>query len=361
MKIALFHELPMGGARVAANNFGKYLKKTNIVDLYYVSDTDNNEEHSNFSSVRYFTFPKRDFYKSKTDRFLNDTLDLIKLYFLHKQIAAEIIKNHYDLIFIQGSKFTQTPFITRFLNIPKVYYCQETLRIVYEDFFKIPKDTIFLKYYYEFINRRVRKAIDLGNIKKVNLILTNSEFTKDKISDNYGLKSKVVYMGVDSSFFKQLPLEKTYDFFFIGAKTKVNGYDILEKALKLINKEIRGKYHTGERWIIDDELLEIYNRSKMVINIEYNQPFGLIVLEAMSCSVPVIALEDAAYKETIVNGKNGFMINTPKELAEKMNLILEDKVLAKRIGEEGRKDVLEKWDWDIRIKEFNKIFEEMIK
>jgi len=360
MKIAMFHELPMGGARVAANNLGKYLKKDNTIDLYYVDSSEQVGEYINFSSVNYFHFDVRDT-RSFVNRLLNDSMDYIKLYFLHKKIAASIKTKKYDLVFIHGSRFTQTPFIGRFLNLPKVYYCQETLRIVYEDHFKVAKDLNIIKYYYEIINRKIRKKIDLDNLKTIDLILTNSKFTQDKITNNYKKNSKVVYLGVNSYFFKPIALKKKYDFFFIGTKTKVNGYDILEKALKLLSINIKGKYHVGKKWISDNELLKIYNQSKMVINLEYNQPFGLIVLEAMSCSVPAIVLNDAAYKETVVNGENSFMINNPEELAEKINLILSNEDLAKIIGKNGRENVLKKWDWNVRIKEFNYIFEEFIR
>lgn len=360
MRIALFHELPMGGARVAANNFAKFLGDNYVVDLYTVSDQDNKEEHKYYSRVFYYYFFPHGSNKSGwLNRIKNDTTDLVRLYFFHKKIAKQINKQKYDIIFIHASRFTQAPFILRFLKGKKVYYSQETLRTVYEEGFAIPKNIGRLKYYYEKNNRMIRKIIDSSNIRKADQILTNSKFTQNLISKSYGLKSRVVYLGIDSSFFKPLKIKKDIDIFFIGGKNKIDGYHFLDKALNTLkDKKIRLEIK-GERWISDEELLKLYNRSKIVANLEYNQPFGLIALESMACRVPVIVLDDAAYKETVVNGVNGYLISDSRELAKRISTILDNRFLAQRIGREGRKIVVAKWDWKIRIKELNKIFNEL--
>jgi len=359
MKIALFHELPMGGARVAANNFAKFLRKDYIVDLYTVSNKENKEEHKYYSQVFYYRFLSHGLSNNGwLDRIRNDTTDLVRLYLLHKKIAEQINRQKYDIVFVHASMFTQAPFILHFLKPRKIYYCQETLRTVYEEGFAISKNIGFLKYHYEKNNRRIRKIIDSMNIGKADLILTNSKFTQSLISKNYKLKSKVVYLGVDSSFFKPLKFKKDIDIFFIGGKNKINGYDMLEGALNILKKRKIRLEVLSEKWISDEELLRTYNRSKIVANLEYNQPFGLIALESMACCVPVIVLNQAAYKETVVNGLNGYLINNPKELAKRVSMILDNRLLAERIGKEGRKIVMTKWDWKIRIKTLNNIFNE---
>ena len=146
MKIVIFHELPMGGARVAANNFAKFLKKSHQVDLYLVSNEDNKDEHKYYSKVNFFEYIWHGLNKkSWLDRLLNDSVDLIRLYLLHRKIASLINKQQYDVAFIHGSMFTQAPFILRFLKSRKIYYCQEVLRIAYEKGFEIPENLSFFK------------------------------------------------------------------------------------------------------------------------------------------------------------------------------------------------------------------------
>jgi glycosyltransferase involved in cell wall biosynthesis len=47
--------------------------------------------------------------------------------------------------------------------------------------------------------------------------------------------------------------------------------------------------------------------------INFNEPFGLSVIESMACGTPVIAFNKGSMPELIENGKNGFLVNTVNE------------------------------------------------
>jgi glycosyltransferase involved in cell wall biosynthesis len=47
--------------------------------------------------------------------------------------------------------------------------------------------------------------------------------------------------------------------------------------------------------------------------INFNEPFGLSVIESMACGTPVIAFNRGSMPELIENGKNGFLVNTVSE------------------------------------------------
>jgi glycosyltransferase involved in cell wall biosynthesis len=47
--------------------------------------------------------------------------------------------------------------------------------------------------------------------------------------------------------------------------------------------------------------------------INFNEPFGLSVIESMACGTPVIAFNKGSMPELIEDGKNGFLVNTVKE------------------------------------------------
>src|SRR5690606_37056235 len=88
---------------------------------------------------------------------------------------------------------------------------------------------------------------------------------------------------------------------------------------------------------------------------------GLAVLEAMMLGVPVVALATTELAVTIQNGKNGFIHTDVNYLKEKMNLLLEDRELAKKIGEEGRKTALELFNIQRFTMEWYNLFEKAIK
>ena len=47
--------------------------------------------------------------------------------------------------------------------------------------------------------------------------------------------------------------------------------------------------------------------------IQFNEPFGLSVIESMACGTPVVALDRGSMPELIENGKNGFLVNNVDE------------------------------------------------
>ncbi len=52
--------------------------------------------------------------------------------------------------------------------------------------------------------------------------------------------------------------------------------------------------------------------------INFEEPFGLSVVEAMACGTPVIAMNKGAMSELIIDGKTGFLLNSLKEAAPKI-------------------------------------------
>ena len=57
--------------------------------------------------------------------------------------------------------------------------------------------------------------------------------------------------------------------------------------------------------------------------IQFDEPFGLSVIESMACGTPVIAFEKGSMPELIENGKTGFLVNTVDEAIERVARIKE--------------------------------------
>ena len=90
-----------------------------------------------------------------------------------------------------------------------------------------------------------------------------------------------------------------------------------------------------------------------------NEPFGLIPLEAAACGVPVVALKEGGYPETIIDGKSGYLVSSnPKHVAEKINYLLSNASKRVNMGVFAQKNAAKKWDWKARIKEIEKVLAE---
>jgi glycosyltransferase involved in cell wall biosynthesis len=73
----------------------------------------------------------------------------------------------------------------------------------------------------------------------------------------------------------------------------------------------------------------------------WNEPFGLVVLEAMACSKPVVAFNVGGIPEIISDGIDGFLVPRvdEKELASKILFLLEHPEVRIEIGRNARKKV----------------------
>ncbi len=87
------------------------------------------------------------------------------------------------------------------------------------------------------------------------------------------------------------------------------------------------------------EIFKEYVDSSMLLLTSCYEPFGLVLPEAMSCGVPVVAF-DCPYgpADIITDGKDGFLIKdrSISHFVEKVNLLIEDDRLRKEMGKAGR-------------------------
>jgi glycosyltransferase involved in cell wall biosynthesis len=56
----------------------------------------------------------------------------------------------------------------------------------------------------------------------------------------------------------------------------------------------------------------------LIFPIQWNEPFGLVMIEAMACGTPVVAYNKGAAPEVIEEGVTGFVVNTAEEAAAKV-------------------------------------------
>lgn len=70
------------------------------------------------------------------------------------------------------------------------------------------------------------------------------------------------------------------------------------------------------------EKARILGGAKAMLNpILWEEPFGLVMIEAQATGTPVIAFNRGAAPEVIQNGKTGFLVNTVNEMVEKMKAV----------------------------------------
>lgn len=99
--------------------------------------------------------------------------------------------------------------------------------------------------------------------------------------------------------------------------------------------------------ITETEMRSYYANALCVPFIPLHEDFGLVTLESFRSGKPVITCVDSGEPTYLVkHGKSGFVCNpNPQEIAQKIDLLYENKQLAYRLGQQGKVDTLNiTWD-----------------
>lgn len=93
-----------------------------------------------------------------------------------------------------------------------------------------------------------------------------------------------------------------------------------------------------------------------------SEGLGIAFLEAMAAGVPIIGTPVGGIPDFLKDEETGLISEAedPDDLAEKVSIILKDDNLKKRLIENGRKLVEEKYSWDKIARQMGKIYHEII-
>lgn len=362
MRIAVFYNLPFSGAKRTVLEHVKGLKALgHTVDVYTQDMEHDIFDPGNIADNEYrYEYQHIIVNIPFLARIVKDLSDFILLKLLHRKIAQDIDNKQYDIALIHTDKFTQAPFVLRFLKTKSVYFCLEPLKMVYEYGLRISDDLSFPNKIYEAYNRYVRRQIDRENARASDFSFAISYFGRELMIQAFDLYPKISYLGVNTQRFKNLHIPKKNQILFIGQRLKINGYEYALEAIKLIPKGIRPELKvlciskdptTGSGRLSDEEVVRLYNESLITLSLSNFDTFGLVALESLACEVPVVAFNVAGYRETMIDGKTGYLVDfSSQEIANKIIMLIQNPELRRKMGTAGRKWVEKQWTWEEQIK-----------
>jgi glycosyltransferase involved in cell wall biosynthesis len=107
---------------------------------------------------------------------------------------------------------------------------------------------------------------------------------------------------------------------------------------------------TFESGVSDERIVELYNEAEMVVVPSLYEGFSIPAIEAMACGTPLITTTGGALPEVVgPSGEAALTVppNDPAALAAAILQVLRDENLRKRLGESGRKRVLNGFTWRV--------------
>lgn len=196
-------------------------------------------------------------------------------------------------------------------------------------------------------------------------------------------KTAVVYGGADPSRYHPDPAEPRAGVLFVGRLTPHKGADRLLRALPdraaltlvgtgghdphppesgypvLLERLAAGQQVRFLRAAGDRDLAALYRRAAVFVlpsvhqtcyghHVAVSELLGLSVLEAMASGTPVVCSRVGGLPEVVTDGETGFLVEPGDvgALRDRLALLLADRVLARRLGDNARQLVLERFTWE---------------
>ncbi|MCW4010410.1 MAG: glycosyltransferase family 4 protein [Candidatus Bathyarchaeota archaeon] len=109
------------------------------------------------------------------------------------------------------------------------------------------------------------------------------------------------------------------------------------------------------------QMLTEIKKAGMVVLPSLYEAQPVAVLEAMACRKPVVAFDLPFAAEIIKSGVNGFLarLGDVDDLAEKIQILVEDPKLRAKLGKNGYNYVKKNHDWDVLVEKHLEIYENL--
>lgn len=127
------------------------------------------------------------------------------------------------------------------------------------------------------------------------------------------------------------------------------------------------KFQLEDRFIFlgqikKDILIKLYQNATLFILPSYHEGLPTVLLEAMSCGLPIIATDVRGNRDLISDRENGILVppRAPKKMAEAICILLKDEALMKNLSKNARKTVEENYTWDTISNKFLKYYKSLI-
>ena len=277
--------------------------------------------------------------------------------------------------------------------LPLQVRCKTVVTIQYMFSFLMPKDcTPFYRRWYlnslmKLSARRASKVISVSHDNKYQIIRylrvpesktvtiyhgIDESFTRVRDSNSiertkgkYGIDNDYILCVANNVLNKNLEgLIKAFN--YLKQRYNIRHYLVIagnigfSRGRRIWLEKMRNKHpdiiHAG--YVAHKELPNLYSGASVFVLPSYCESFGIPLLEAMACGVPIVTSNTFAMPEVV--GKAGLLVNPYdfKEIGESIYTLLTNRMLREEIIKRGFERV-KKFRWETGAKETLKVFREV--
>jgi glycosyltransferase involved in cell wall biosynthesis len=234
-------------------------------------------------------------------------------------------------------------------------------------------------------------------IKPVKMITCNSRYTQMLLLHKLGVERMKTCIIPFGSGLSSVMLSTTHSFkntrrglLFVGRLVQRKGVQFLIEALRIIVYEKKRDYvvdvvgdgpelsslelkvknsklgkHVNFRGKVSNDILKsCYSNARLFVlpaiidSQRETEGLGVVLVEAISFGVPVVASGVGGISDVIIDNKTGLLVpeKDPKALADAIVRLYEDDELSRRLVEEGQKHIQDNFSWDVIADKFTNVY-----
>jgi len=207
------------------------------------------------------------------------------------------------------------------------------------------------------------RGFSLDDIVNIPNTIEDFERPTSKLKSEYNITNEIVIGGA-------------------GLLTERKGFHILVEAISMLKftkpfkviifgegedqiklENIISEYQLGEYIILagfkSDILSYVVDFDIFTLPSTRNEDFPYAIVEAMALGKPVLSTYVAGIPEAVQDGKTGFVVNpsNPKQLASKLDILLNDSDKRTEFGKNGRERFLQNYQYDIICQQYLNLFQ----
>jgi glycosyltransferase involved in cell wall biosynthesis len=311
--------------------------------------------------------------------YVNDRRSIYEAIIFSIELISPLMKEKFDIIDVTSFPFFSC-FSTKIISMINGTKMVITWHEVWRDYWYeyMGKSGFFGKTVEYIVSRLVSKSIVVSKMTGSNLELLGVDSEKIHIIPN----------GVDLRRIGDIkPFGNKCDIIFVGRFIKDKNIDILLKAVGLVSNKFKditchiigngperrslielvikcgllGKVRFFD-FMEHDEVIARIKSSKMLVLPSSREGFGIVVMEAFACGIPVITVkEEMNAASELVNEETGFVMDLDvRELSHAINILMD---MTEETREKMSRSAIEKacaYDWDEIVGQLICLYEEIV-
>ncbi len=220
--------------------------------------------------------------------------------------------------------------------------------------------------------------------KNATTVYVQGNHVKSSLVDFYGIdEDKVVVAGAGSnskpkeelSFISALDRYSNKTILFVGNEWERKGgpqlYTAFLEVLKRIpdaqliiigcTPNLKHAQCKELGYLSMEELEYYYNTSSVFCTPSKKEPFGYVFLEAYKYKLPIVARRIGAMPDIIVDNETGFIVDSQKELVDRLILLLSNPIMTQAFGQRGYEKITNYFTWELTINRISKDIKRKLK